>query len=265
MKIALCLSGQPRELEEGYSYWKKNLLDHYDVDIFVHSWNSHLNDDIVGLYDPTLRTFEDYKFSPEYDKIYEQNCIHETSLPRYSLSQFYSILQSRNLKNQYEDQNNLKYDWVIRGRFDYALNISFDFNNLDNTLIYVPKRKYIKADNTHEYCFCDLFAFGSSENMNKYMSVYEHIEKYSKIPGYKFYGENLVSTTLIETGLRNHHGYPERKNEKIRYVDMQDPFIGNPESNGRRWIYSLIRHDWNTRTYWLNHDLKFWSAQEKKK
>ncbi len=32
MKIALCFSGQARSFEKGYEYYKRNLLDHYDVD-----------------------------------------------------------------------------------------------------------------------------------------------------------------------------------------------------------------------------------------
>ena len=38
MRIALCLSGQPRSFEKGYEYHKKNLLDHHDVDTFIHTW-----------------------------------------------------------------------------------------------------------------------------------------------------------------------------------------------------------------------------------
>ena len=40
MKIALCFSGQPRSYEKGYEYYKKNLLDHYDVDVFIHTWDT---------------------------------------------------------------------------------------------------------------------------------------------------------------------------------------------------------------------------------
>jgi hypothetical protein len=260
MKIALCLSGQPRALEEGFLYWKKNLLDCYEVDVFVHSWKSYLNDRVLELYKPVVHIFDDYKFSPEHDKIYEQNCVHESSLPRYSLSQFYTILQSRNLKSEYEVSHSFKYDWVIKGRFDYALNIVPNFNS-DNSYVYLPIRRYLRADNTYDYGFCDLFAYGSSENMNKYMSVFEFMEDFSKRPGYKFYGEHLVSTTLVETGLRKHHGYPAHDDEKVRYINMQDPFVGNPENNGRRWLYSLIRQHKEPRDSWLNHDLGYWNTK----
>ena len=38
MKIALCLSGQPRYLNEGYAGIYKNILSKYSPDIFVHTW-----------------------------------------------------------------------------------------------------------------------------------------------------------------------------------------------------------------------------------
>ena len=38
MKIALCLSGQPRFLEEGYSQLYNHLLSRYSIDCFVHTW-----------------------------------------------------------------------------------------------------------------------------------------------------------------------------------------------------------------------------------
>ena len=38
MKVALCLSGQPRVIEGGYQKLKSALLDYNDVDVFVHTW-----------------------------------------------------------------------------------------------------------------------------------------------------------------------------------------------------------------------------------
>ncbi len=38
MKIALCFSGQARSFDKGYDFYKQNLLDHYDVDVYIHSW-----------------------------------------------------------------------------------------------------------------------------------------------------------------------------------------------------------------------------------
>ena len=40
MKIALCFFGQPRFVKKGYEYYKKNLIDNHDVDVFIHTWFS---------------------------------------------------------------------------------------------------------------------------------------------------------------------------------------------------------------------------------
>jgi|7_EtaG_2_1085326.scaffolds.fasta_scaffold09163_4 hypothetical protein len=37
MKIAVCLSGQPRYFEQGCSYFKKSFSG-LDVDYFIHNW-----------------------------------------------------------------------------------------------------------------------------------------------------------------------------------------------------------------------------------
>ena len=38
MKVALCLSGQPRVVEVGYHKLKATILDNNDVDLFIHTW-----------------------------------------------------------------------------------------------------------------------------------------------------------------------------------------------------------------------------------
>ena len=74
MKIALCISGQPRAYEKGYDDIKKYYLDKYNIDVFIHTWkdniykgtpffegddktkvyeyNKNMYSDLVGLYNP---------------------------------------------------------------------------------------------------------------------------------------------------------------------------------------------------------------------
>ena len=44
MKIALCFCGQVRSFKSSYEYYKKNLLDLHDVDIYIHTWDSPVFD-----------------------------------------------------------------------------------------------------------------------------------------------------------------------------------------------------------------------------
>ena len=53
LKIALCFSGQPRSFEKGFEYYQKNLFDHYDVDVFIHTWKCAEANDLVDVYKPT--------------------------------------------------------------------------------------------------------------------------------------------------------------------------------------------------------------------
>ena len=59
MKIALCLfgltggtvgvGGQGRQIhpKNGYLYYKKNLIDQYDVDVFIHSWSTEFKNELI--------------------------------------------------------------------------------------------------------------------------------------------------------------------------------------------------------------------------
>ena len=38
MRVALCLSGQPRALKENIKSIKENFIDPYDADVFSHFW-----------------------------------------------------------------------------------------------------------------------------------------------------------------------------------------------------------------------------------
>lgn len=40
MKIALCMSGHARTYDQTFKFWKKNLLDSHDVDVFMHLWDT---------------------------------------------------------------------------------------------------------------------------------------------------------------------------------------------------------------------------------
>ena len=39
MKIALCLSGQPRSIDAGFNALNQSILKHNNVDVFIHTWN----------------------------------------------------------------------------------------------------------------------------------------------------------------------------------------------------------------------------------
>lgn len=125
MKIAVCLSGQLREWEYGWEnqkwFWTKN--KDFKVDFFAHTWDyskdrpalskGYTRRDITkSEYDKFVECFDIKKSIYDTKKITEfQGSDHWGGL-------FYSFVQSIILKREYEIENGLEYDLVIKSRPD---------------------------------------------------------------------------------------------------------------------------------------------------
>jgi hypothetical protein len=221
MKIALCFAGQARAFEQGYEYYKRNLLDHYDVDVYIHTWNFPGEDELIKLYNPKGHEFRTPPLG-DYDNKYIRTPDREKYPPRNNYRQFFSLYECSKLVQF----SAIKYDWVIRSRTDYALNTVIPFAELDNTKLYIPNCRMVPERDFGN----DQFAFGSQETMMKYMSTYLNIDKYYDA-GAIFVGEELMKANLHEHGLIG---------EKLVYVDMNNPFP--PGRYNGTW-HSLIRND----------------------
>ena len=218
MKIALCFSGQARAFEKGYEYYKRNLLDHYDVDVYIHTWDFPNAHEYIDLYqacawqrEPTRTTQADIKYTNTPNP--------QRHPPRFTESMLYSMYRCSQLING-------EYDWVIKSRSDYALNGRIPFEHWDNSKLYIPNCRMVPEKDFGN----DQFAFSSQENMMKYMSTYLNIEDYYN-EGVVFIGENLMQANLHKHGLFG---------DKLEYVNMNNPFPPGPHNGS--W-HSLIRDD----------------------
>ena len=200
MKIALCLSGMPRSVEEAYPYIKKAILDGNDVDIFAHTWledpwrkehqskkenheiysppeldyETRVNEitKILTLYRPKSFSLDQYHIRQEY---YESN--ENYSLATRWCSCMESVYIANELKKKYEEQNHFKYDCVIRCRYDHGLNEKIHFQDYNvQEYVYsidVGKDPYIHIN--------DAFVFSTSENMDKWSSLFLHMKEVAKV------------------------------------------------------------------------------------
>jgi hypothetical protein len=230
MKIALCFSGQPRSFKEGYKYYKKNLLSKYDVDIFMHTWTSKYDEAIIKLYKPKLYIFEE-PLKADFDSRYTNTPNAEKWPPRFTVSALYSMSRSLDLKMACEKENEFIYDWVIKTRTDYALNLVIPFDKLDPNKLYIPDCRMVPTRDFGN----DQFAFGSSDIMNKRMSVFSNMD-YFYTKGVQMIGEDMTSAQMK---LNNLVG------ENLIYYDMKNPFPPGPH-NGTP--HSLIRDDYDAWT-----------------
>ncbi len=237
MKIALCLSGQPRMVEAGYQYVKKNILDGNDVTIFCHTWFDPIKDEMppVHVYNPEVLMVEP-PIDPDlskYTRVPPPQPNWKVKNPALSTyAQLYAIHKCNELKIAFEEENNMKFDWVIRSRYDFAINAKIPFEELDNSKLYIPNCRQTPNRDFGN----DQFAFSSSDNMNKYANAFNRIDEFYD-SGVQMMCEDLMGANWKASGLSG---------SNLVYCDFNHPFPPGPY-NGT-W-HSLLREDFEK---WLS-------------
>lgn len=228
MKIALCLSGQPRSVKQGYEFVKRNILDGNDVTVFCQVWEADEAADIE-IYKPEVVMIEKSLNTDlsKYTNVPPPQPNWKVKDPaRSTWNQLYAIKVCNNLKSAYEQEHNMKFDWVIRSRYDFAINVKIPFNELDNSKLYIPNCRQVPNRDFGN----DQFAFSSSENMDKYADTYTHLDRFYD-SGIQMMCEDMMSANWKEKGLVG---------ENLVYCNINHPFPPGPY-NGT-W-HSLIRED----------------------
>lgn len=224
MKVAVCLSGLPRFFKTGYRFHKKHLFDKYQPDVFIHTWYNESpaeHDDVIDLYKPKKHLIQKDKeivLPREYSRGTSER------YPAYNMfSLFKSIHESNNLRFEYENENDIDYDWVFRLRFDYALNREFDLETMDNSKFHFSQELEDRG------MVCDQFAFSSPRNMDLYSCVFENLDRYYSM------GELMVAEHMISIHMKLNYLM-----DKVVWHDMNHPF--NPRGTDSM-PNSLIRKE----------------------
>jgi hypothetical protein len=105
-------------------------------------------------------------------------------------SMFYSVKESIRLKQEYENTHKFKYDWAFRARYDFCLETEINLAKLDSNIMYVPNN--IQVNNGVNNQFNDMFAFSSSDNIDKYGNMYDCLDRYYVDDGIKYVQEALL-------------------------------------------------------------------------
>lgn len=201
MKTALCLSGHLRSFRHTFQSLKNNIIDPLNCDVFIHTW------DVIGA--PTGKNPGDIKnenfktinclqdiygmFNPKYMSIEEQqdkldlfiNQTNDIKVPAdeqqyimkhigLHISMFYSIFMSNNLRKDYEQENNIEYDLIVRCRPDLFFKTILDFSMFaDKNKLYVPDIATYVSNGIN-----DQVAISSPSTMDTYCDIYHCIANY---------------------------------------------------------------------------------------
>lgn len=203
MKVALCLSGHIRNLEDNYPSIKKHILDKFNTDVFIHTWDTYgwraegndyvLEQDgfkgfdyysgiidkekIEKLFRPKKFVIEKYEtlenlFFEKSEKYRDQLKYPDKDRPINFVSMWYKIFKCNELKKDFELENNFTYDIVIRSRPDL-----FYFETVldENILKTYKKALFVPTIESHGGA-SDIFALGSSKVIDIASSVYNELD-----------------------------------------------------------------------------------------
>lgn len=203
-KIALCLSGFPRNYKNTFPYLKKHFLDLNDVDVFFEGLNQKIgviDQQVIDLYRPKKYNFSDYDqnridtVNREYGNYpIQNNCgAHENKLK----SQFYNVNKSNLLRIAYEQENNIKYDIVFRCRPDcyfFKDLVDEDFNMCTDENVVIPSDWDFPTYYPHAKT--DGFAYSTPTVLDKYSSAFYSFGRYNTTENVPFHPESLLGHHL---------------------------------------------------------------------
>ena len=221
-KVALIYSGQPRHLRECHRNHRENFWDRnpdWEVDVFAHVWydkswvGSYFWDQYKdrGKWDADLVPFMEENWKPkglEFEEPKQFICDWQPD-PRFPhpvnniISMFYSLEKANDLKKKYEEENNFKYDCVVRLRTD-----EFFFHEIQALDVYDLNTVNVFDEFAHlDYGINDHFAFGASELMDKYLDVCSNLENIIDE------GAAINPETLIGYNAQRYHKLPITKHK----------------------------------------------------
>lgn len=200
MRVALCLSGQPRKALETYPNIYEYLIKPNKADVFIHMnyengyiektnmdngdcmFHDGLDKQVIDLYQPISylvekpRDFKKPSFKVPENRIknIQKMNIHKKwtdeqckkHFVKQLTSMYYSIYKCNEIKELYSNEQGFTYDYVIRIRFDFCPYTPLYCSILDPTYIH-----YVEMGQP-DRLISDWFNVGNNAIMNVYASLY---------------------------------------------------------------------------------------------
>ncbi len=301
MRIAFCISGQPRFYKEGFLRLKKLIseirAEGITVDLFLHCWAWA---DFVEKGKTT--SFSPEMLQKELISLYEPLSMHVDRGPLddflMARGQEVSASLCNNLAIEYEKMQGFKYDYKVKTRYDYIP--GFEGKQFVESLFEPKSQPVLKiyiyrmwvegygADVPPQVVIDDFFFYAKSEAMDEIMNldrIKELHERLRKKNGYDFYANVFYPLLMMETKSikkgwyehylkKEHFGYriyphPFLHGWVIRPNMLHLDFSQKLNESELRMLYEdffYMRHEYseeNRRRYWENYTMLFKALKNK--
>ena len=214
IKIALCLSGEPRWATIGFPYIYETFLlpnNNFEVDVYIHSWN---NFRALRMYNPKNYLIESVSSLEQANKILKQYQISYpqsfspllSELDKYtSMNNHFinGLLMMDSMQKSFNLTRDFKYDIYIRSRFDLIFNNFTDINQIIIDLIrnkydiFIPQKHY---EDCGDNILTDQIAIGNFKSMEIYFNILQNLN--FLMEKYQVWGENLFELNLKENNFK---------------------------------------------------------------
>jgi hypothetical protein len=248
MKIALCISGQPRVWKKTYQNWIDNILPDIEKDVFFHLWDFNtLPENIFSTVNPPppkrdvpisedekheiINAYKPKKFCFDSRNINvarknDPSLITEfvkKPLGWWCRSQYYSLWHAARLKRQYELEHNFQYDIVIRLRTDIFFARPIKLENVTPNIIYSNMNGYI--ENYLTFVIGDIFYYSDSftyDQISEYIWGLNYIDTHDVVP-------TVIDCPPPEVGFFPYIKSKGIKNVPVKWFDVEFKIMRSEE------------------------------------
>lgn len=211
MKIAVLLFGHLRDFEACVDSLRKHVLNKYDCDVFMHTWDEY---DIKTrtwhkqICEPVLfdkaavSAIIEEKYAPKYYEITHQDydakqeeLLQSAYFPDYKFSLtgmrflMYSMNRANELRHKYEKEQGVSYDYVIVTRPDIYFHADLDIEKVVKQALCfeldMNNTRFFATDDVNSNfrsatfldCCSDLLFFARSQVIDAFIQVNREIDK----------------------------------------------------------------------------------------
>jgi hypothetical protein len=219
MRIAIQLSGQPR-FTVGLASFLKNLIGYDCADWFVYLTNNNFQTDKHDVFIPeSWKMFDvewainkiqsnlpdnnylkQFEISDDYKKSWPDatnlHCLIGNNPVQRVYGMHYNNYKVNQLRVNYQTDNNIEYDYIIKIRpdIDFDNNINLKNIKIENNEILMPNNNWF-GDDSNGIVTNDTFAISGSDSMNIYSNLINFINQYNT-EGIRFHPETLLAYHL---------------------------------------------------------------------